>query len=87
MDTQELRRNIDEAINSSGKTRDEMAQQLGMTYNQLWRLLSGQRQLKADFVAKIAILTGKTPNDLYGEMATPTRPPADTGESKAVQNA
>lgn len=34
--------------------------------------------------SETSLLTGKTPNDLYGEMATPTRPPADTGESKAV---
>lgn len=86
MGAQELRENINNAVNASGKTKEAIAQELGITYNQLWRLLSGQRRLQADFVAKIAILTGKSPNELYGKLANPTTPPsaADTGESKTA---
>lgn len=79
METQELRENINNAVNASGKTKEAIAQELGITYNQLWRLLSGQRRLQADFVAKIAILTGKSPNDLYGKLANPTQSPAKPG--------
>lgn len=84
MELQELRKNVEEAINTSGKTRGAIAQELGMTYNQLWRILSGQRKVHADFVAKIAVLTGKTPNELYGNLANPTRSPAEPGEEKAM---
>lgn len=84
VELQELLKNMEEAINASGKKRDDIAQELGMTYNQLWRILSGQRRVCADFVAKIAIVTGKTPNELYGNLANPTRSPAGPGEEKAV---
>ena len=62
----ELLKNIDTAINKSGKTRREVACELGITYNYLWRLLSGKCAMKADMVAMIAITIEKTPNDLYG---------------------
>ena len=64
----ELLNNIDIAISNSGKTRGEIARELGITYNYLWRLLSGKRTMKADMIAKIAIVIGKTPNELYGPL-------------------
>ena len=37
---------------------------MGISYSSLWRQLNGSRKLKAETVAKIAFLTGKTPNDI-----------------------
>lgn len=71
LELDKLRANIEKAIEASGKTREAIAQEMGMSYNQLWRLLSGRRKLQAEIVAKIAIITGKTPNDLFGELGKP----------------
>jgi plasmid maintenance system antidote protein VapI len=58
--------NIKAAIATPGKSRKTIAEEIGMPYNQLWRFLTGRRALKANFIAQIAIATGKTPNELYG---------------------
>ena len=43
-----------------------IAKKIGISYSSLWRQLNGSRNLKAETVAQIAILTGKTPNEIYG---------------------
>jgi len=62
----ELLANIDTAIKNSGKGRVQVARELGITYNYLWRLLAGKSAMKAAMVAKLAAITNSTPNDLYG---------------------
>ena len=62
----ELLINIDTAIKNSGKGRVQVARELGISYNYLWRLLSGKNTMKAATVAKLAAITGSSPNDLYG---------------------
>ncbi len=84
MELNKLRANIEKAIDASGKTREAIAQELGMSYNQLWRLLSGRRKLQAETVAKIAMITGKTPNDLFGELGNPTQAPVKAGAENAA---
>jgi plasmid maintenance system antidote protein VapI len=65
----EFLNNIGAAIDKSGKTRNEIAHELGITYNHLWRLLSGKCKMKAEMIAKIAIVINKTPNELYGSLS------------------
>ena len=62
----ELLKNIVTAINNSRKTRGQVARELDVTYNYLWRLLAGKSAMKADMVARIAISLESTPNELYG---------------------
>jgi len=68
----ELLKNIDTAISKSGKTRTAVARELGITYNQLWRLLNGKSAMKADMIANIAIVIEATPNELYGIFPDPS---------------
>jgi transcriptional regulator with XRE-family HTH domain len=65
----DLLNNIAIAIDKSGKTRAEIACELGITYNHLWRLLSGKCKMKAEMIANIAIIIKKTPNELYGPLS------------------
>ena len=67
----ELLANIDTAIKNSGKGRVQVARELGISYPHLWRLLSGKGTMKAVTVAKLALITGSTPNDLYGICINP----------------
>lgn len=54
------------AIDSSGRKKSWLAKQMGISYSSLWRQLNGSRKLKAEIVAQIALLTGKTPNEIFG---------------------
>ena len=63
---EKLRKNIQVAIKASGLKWGEVAQKLNITYPYLWRVIKGDRRLKPEMVEQIAILTGKTPNELYG---------------------
>jgi transcriptional regulator with XRE-family HTH domain len=65
----EFLNNIAAAIDKSGKTRYEIAHELGITYNHLWRLLSGKCKMKAETIAELAIIINKTPNELYGSLS------------------
>ena len=38
---------------------------MGISYSSLWRQLNGSRKLKAETVAQIASLTGKSPNEIF----------------------
>ncbi len=61
-----IRENLKEAIDSSGRKKSWIAKKIGISYSSLWRQLNGSRNLKAETVAQIAILTGRTPNEIYG---------------------
>lgn len=58
--------NLKKAIDSSGRKKNWLAKQMGISYSSLWRQLNGSRKLKAETVAQIASLTGKTPNEIFG---------------------
>lgn len=64
--TEIIRENLKKAIDSSGRKKSWLAKQMGISYSSLWRQLNGSRKLKADTVAQIALLTGKTPNEIFG---------------------
>ena len=61
-----IRENLKKAIASSGRKKSWIAKEIGISYSSLWRQLNGSRHLKAETVAQIASLTGKTPNEIYG---------------------
>ncbi|MBQ7674303.1 MAG: hypothetical protein IJT36_07310 [Alphaproteobacteria bacterium] len=61
-----IRANLKKAIDSSGRKKTWLAEQMGISYSALWRQLNGSRKLKADTVAQIAFLTGRTPNEIFG---------------------
>ena len=61
-----IRENLRKAIDSSGRKKIWLAKQMGISYASLWRQLNGSRKLKAETVAQIALLTGKTPNESFG---------------------
>ena len=61
-----IRENLKKAITDSGRKKSWIAKQIGISYSSLWRQLNGSRTLKAETVAQIALLTGKTPNEIYG---------------------
>ena len=54
------------AIEQSGLKWGEVAKKLDITYPYLWRVIKGYRRLKPEIIEQIAILTGKTLNELYG---------------------
>lgn len=56
------------AILDSGKSCQEIASQLGMTYLTLWRILNGKRKrVPVEFISKVAMLLGKSPNELIDD--------------------
>ena len=61
-----IRENLKKAIASSGRKKSWIAKKIGISYSSLWRQLNGSRNLKAETVAQIALLTDKTPNEIYG---------------------
>lgn len=61
-----IRENLKKAIDNSGRKKCWIAKEIGISYSSLWRQLNGSRNLKAEIVAQIASLTGKTPNEIYG---------------------
>ena len=64
--TEMIRENLKIAIAGSGRKKSWLAKQMGISYSSLWRQLNGSRKLKAETVAQIALLTGKTPNEIFG---------------------
>lgn len=53
------------AILESGLTSQEIASRMGITYLTLWRILNGKRKrLPVDFISKMAVVLGKSPNEL-----------------------
>ena len=61
-----IRENLKKAIANSGRKKSWIAKEIGISYSSLWRQLNGSRNLKAETVIQIALLTGKTPNEIYG---------------------
>ena len=64
-----LLRNINKAIDETGLSKKEVAQRLGIDYSFLWRVLHGQRGLKPEYIAEIALMTYRTPNDFFLDKA------------------
>ena len=60
-----LLRNINKAIEETGLTKQEVAKRLGIDYSVLWRVLHGQRNIKPEYIAEIAYMTYRTPNDFF----------------------
>ena len=58
-------KNINEAIKEAGLSKTEIAKRLGVNYSTVWRILHGRRALKANFIAEIAHMTYRTPNDFF----------------------
>ena len=60
-----LLKNINEAIEETGLSKQEVAQRLGIDYSMLWRILHGKRGMKPEYIAEIAYMTYRTPNDFF----------------------
>ncbi|MBQ9391188.1 MAG: helix-turn-helix transcriptional regulator [Lachnospiraceae bacterium] len=60
-----LLQNINQAIDEAGLSKQEVAKRLGVDYSTIWRILNGQRGIKPDFIAEIAHMTYRTPNDFF----------------------
>ena len=57
--------NINKAIKETKISKKEIAQHLGITYPTLWKVLHGRLRLKPEYIAEIAHLTYRTPNDFF----------------------
>ena len=60
-----LLQNINKAIDESGLSKQEVAERLGVNYSTIWRILNGQRGIKPEFIAELAYMTRRTPNDFF----------------------
>ena len=60
-----LLKNINKAIKEKGFSIKEVAEQLGLDYSMIWRILHGQRGIKPEHIAEIAYMTCRTPNDFF----------------------
>ena len=58
--------NINKALKETGLSTTEVAKKLGIDYSVLWRVLHGQRNIKPEYIAEIAKMTFRTPNEIYG---------------------
>ncbi|MBR0076124.1 MAG: helix-turn-helix transcriptional regulator [Synergistaceae bacterium] len=58
-------KNINYAIEKTGISKKEIAEKLGITYATLWKVLHGQLRLKPEYIAEIAYMTCRTPNDFF----------------------
>ena len=57
--------NINKAIKEVGISKTEIAKRLGVTYPTLWKVLHGKLRLKPEYIAEIAHMTYRTPNDFF----------------------
>lgn len=57
--------NINKAIKEMNISKSEIARRLGITYSALWKVLHGQLRLKPEYIAEIAFMTHRTPNDFF----------------------
>ena len=57
--------NINSAIQEAGISKTEIAKRLGVTYPTLWKVLHGKLRLKPEYIAEIAYMTYRTPNDFF----------------------
>lgn len=57
--------NINKAIEETGISKKDIAKRLGIDYSVLWRVLHGQRKIKPEYIAEIAYMTFRTPNDFF----------------------
>ena len=60
-----LLKNINKAIEETGLSKNKVAERLGIDYSTLWRVLHGKRNLKPEYIAEIANMTFRTPNDFF----------------------
>ena len=60
-----LLENINKAIKETGISKTEIAKKLGITYPTLWKVLHGYLRLKPEYIAEIAHMTYRTPNDFF----------------------
>lgn len=60
-----LLENINKAIKEKGFSVKEVAERLDLDYSMVWRVLHGQRRLKPEYIAEIAHMTCRTPNDFF----------------------
>ena len=58
-------KNMNKAIEETGLSRQKIAEELGVDYSTVWRLLKGQKNIKPEYIAEIAYLTYRTPNDFF----------------------
>lgn len=52
---------LNNLVTRSGKTRDEIAQKMGITRMQLYRLLTNPRRMRIDQLLQLSQLLGKSP--------------------------
>lgn len=52
---------LNNLVSRSGKTRDEIAQKMGITRMQLYRLLTNPRRMRIDQLLQLSQLLGKSP--------------------------
>jgi len=52
---------LNNLVTRSGKTRDELAQEMGITRMQLYRLLTNPRRMRLDQMFQLASLLKKSP--------------------------
>ena len=63
--TQLILRNINNAIEDTKISKAEIARRLGINYSTLWKILHGKLGLKPEYIAEIAHMTYRTPNDFF----------------------
>ena len=56
---------MNEAIKENNISKSEIAKRLGITYATLWKVLNGNLRLKPEYIAEIAFMTHRTPNDFF----------------------
>lgn len=52
---------LNSLVSRSGKTRDEIAQKMGITRMQLYRLLTNPKRMRVDQLLQLSQLLGKSP--------------------------
>ena len=57
--------NINKAMEKAGISITDVARRLGINYSSAWRMLHGKRNIKPEYIAEIAYITCKTPNDFF----------------------
>lgn len=60
-----LLENMNNAIKEAGLSKSTIARKLGVNYSTIWRMLKGQRKIKPEYIAEIANMTFRTPNDFF----------------------
>ena len=55
------------AIKEKGVKLSDIAERLEVNYMTVWKVLNGRLGIKPEFLAEVASMTNKTPNDFFLE--------------------